>query len=425
MNTDNYAHAIRLIKLLKSYSFDTRLVGGCVRDRLLCRKPKDYDLATTAQPQKVLSILADEGIKAIPTGLAHGTITAVIDSQAIEITTLRQDIHTSGRHARVEFTLSFLEDAKRRDFTINAMYEDENGVVDDFFGGTEDLKAKKIRFVGDPRSRVKEDYLRILRYFRFAATLDFQIEDEALAIIAAEKDGLKILSVERIFSEMNQLFSASRVSWILMSMQHAGIFKALFATLKKDWDAQLMLFFDKLVQLPFCYLSIARWAYLFLPECGVSSELSRYILSQKHRQQINSIHSLKDKIDQLKAIVDKNNAIADAFDFALSYEKFSQKDLLIELVLPFYTLYFEYKEQKEEKNICLKFKELLECHQHLKEPKNILDGYEILDLIGHEHKKQISFWKKKLLLGYWNQKWHSKEQAKTYLQSLLDADEKP
>jgi len=158
---------LRVIAALKAKGAEVRFVGGCVRDALLGRAVKDIDIATHDAPEIVMALLADAGIEAIPTGISHGTVTAVLGKDHFEITTLRRDVETDGRRARVAFTEDWAADAARRDLTINAIFAAPDGALYDPFGGLEDLKAGRIRFVGDARTRIQEDVLRLLRFFRF------------------------------------------------------------------------------------------------------------------------------------------------------------------------------------------------------------------------------------------------------------------
>jgi poly(A) polymerase len=157
----------RIMDALRGGGGEARVVGGAVRDALLGRKVGDIDLAATLPPEKTSALLAEAGIKVAPTGIEHGTVTAVIDGKGYEITTLRRDVETDGRRAKVAFTDDWQSDAARRDFTINALYADAGGAIYDYFGGREDLARGHVRFIGDARSRIREDVLRILRFFRF------------------------------------------------------------------------------------------------------------------------------------------------------------------------------------------------------------------------------------------------------------------
>ena len=149
--------------------FEARVVGGAVRNALLGRPVNEVDFATTATPDDVLRLAAQAGIKTVPTGIAHGTVTLIACGVPFEVTALRRDVETDGRHATVAFGTDWAEDARRRDFTMNALYADAQGKVHDPLGGLSDLRAGRVRFVGDPAQRIREDYLRTLRFFRFSA----------------------------------------------------------------------------------------------------------------------------------------------------------------------------------------------------------------------------------------------------------------
>ncbi|MBN2676379.1 MAG: CCA tRNA nucleotidyltransferase [Alphaproteobacteria bacterium] len=183
------------------------VVGGAVRDCLIKRPVKDVDFATSLKPREAVALLEKSNIRAIPTGLQHGTITAIIRKQSYEITTFRQDVETDGRHAKVAFVSSLEEDSKRRDFTLNALYLNNKGEIFDFVGGLEDLKQKQVRFIGDANSRIKEDALRILRFFRFSALFDKPLDSQGLKSCISHKGLLKNISRERIYHELLTLFT--------------------------------------------------------------------------------------------------------------------------------------------------------------------------------------------------------------------------
>jgi len=198
----------KLLTALEADSGTTRLVGGAVRDWLLGLPVSDIDLATRLKPEAVIAALEAAGIRAVPTGLQHGTVTAVSGGVPHEVTTLRRDVATFGRHAEVAFTDDWQEDAQRRDFTINALYADPGtGELIDFFGGIEDLKAGRVRFIGAPLERIAEDHLRILRFFRFSARFAPQLDADGLAACAARANDLMTLSRERIRDELLKLLA--------------------------------------------------------------------------------------------------------------------------------------------------------------------------------------------------------------------------
>lgn len=222
---------VALGEILTSHGFETRVVGGAVRDSLLFTAPKDWDLATTATPDQMLEIAHVEGISVYPTGYEYGTITFVYEGYTIEVTTLRNDISTDGRRAEVQYTSSFFDDSARRDLTINSMYALLDGTVVDYHGGIEDLERKWVSFVGDPSTRMCEDYLRIMRMFRFAARLDFTIDGDAYFAACENIEGLKQVSKERIWTEFKSLFETSKsreaLADILCLMNNSGILKVL------------------------------------------------------------------------------------------------------------------------------------------------------------------------------------------------------
>ena len=185
-----------------------RLVGGAVRDGLLDRPVTDLDLATALSPYEVMRRCGAAGIKTIPTGIAHGTVTAVSRGETVEITTLRADLATDGRHATVAFTDDWREDAARRDFTVNALYFDPaTGELSDWFGGLDDLAAGRVRFIGEPLQRIAEDHLRILRFFRFTARFAAVVDEQGLAACAERANDLMALSRERIADEWLKLLA--------------------------------------------------------------------------------------------------------------------------------------------------------------------------------------------------------------------------
>ena len=203
-------------------------VGGCVRNALLGELVGDLDLATDALPEKVVRLVEAAGFKAIPTGIDHGTVTVLAGGLPHEITTFRRDVQTDGRHAVVAYSTDVAQDAARRDFTMNALYADPAGEVVDPLGGLQDLLARRLRFVGEPAQRIREDYLRILRFFRFSATYGdpaLGMDAEGLAACAELADGIDGLSRERIGAEMRKLLSARDPAPALASMAASGVLR--------------------------------------------------------------------------------------------------------------------------------------------------------------------------------------------------------
>lgn len=199
-----------VLDALANAGHETRIVGGTVRNALLGEPVTDIDIATTATPDETIAAAGAAGLQAIPTGVSHGTVTVVAHHVPFEVTTLREDVETFGRHARVAFTADWAADARRRDFTVNAIYCDASGTISDPLGGMADLAARRVRFIGDARARIREDALRILRFFRFHARYSpGTIDAEGLAACAAERHLLAQLSSERVRAELLKLLEAS------------------------------------------------------------------------------------------------------------------------------------------------------------------------------------------------------------------------
>lgn len=218
----------RVFAALAAHGHGARAVGGAVRNTLLGAPVADVDVATTATPQETIAAARAAGLKALPTGIAHGTVTIVVDGITTEVTTLRTDVETHGRHATVAFTTDWIADAERRDFTMNALYCDADGTLFDPLGGYGDLVARRLRFIGDPRARIREDYLRILRFFRFTAQYGAgPLDAEGLTACIGERDGLARLSAERVSQELQRLLVAPRGVEIVGEMFDHGLLAAL------------------------------------------------------------------------------------------------------------------------------------------------------------------------------------------------------
>ncbi|MGE3529012.1 MAG: CCA tRNA nucleotidyltransferase, partial [Methyloceanibacter sp.] len=188
---------------------ETRAVGGAVRNTLLGLPVKEVDLATTALPQQVMTLAAGAGLKAVPTGIEHGTVTIIAGGVSFEVTTLRRDVETFGRHATVAFTDNWEEDARRRDFTLNALYAASDGTLFDPIGGYDDVLSGRVRFIGAAEERIKEDYLRILRFFRFNAYYGKgPLDADGLRACVRLRGGMAQLSAERIAGEMRRILEA-------------------------------------------------------------------------------------------------------------------------------------------------------------------------------------------------------------------------
>lgn len=235
----------RIVATLTADGGAVRLVGGAVRDTLLGLPVADIDLATPLWPDEVTRRLAAADIKVIPTGIAHGTVTAIASGDHHEITTLRRDVETDGRRATVAFADDWRDDAARRDFTINALYADpDTGRIDDWFGGIDDLRNGCVRFIGDAATRIAEDHLRILRFYRFAARFGRgPLEPASHAAVIAARQSLKSLSRERIADELLKILSLPDPRAIVGQMAADGIFEVLLPELDPAFAAA----FDRLL----------------------------------------------------------------------------------------------------------------------------------------------------------------------------------
>lgn len=214
----------RLLSALDGDGEETRVVGGAVRNLLLGEPASDIDLATTALPQETIRRGKAAGFKAVPTGIEHGTITLVAEGASFEVTTLRRDVETDGRRAKVVFGRDFVADALRRDFTINALGLGRDGTLHDYCGGLDDLARRRVRFIGDAGTRIREDYLRILRFFRFHARYGMgEPDDDGLRACIAGREGLAGLSRERVRAELLKLLVAAGVVTTIGAMAGAGL----------------------------------------------------------------------------------------------------------------------------------------------------------------------------------------------------------
>lgn len=254
----------RLLAALSQGDDEARVVGGAVRNTLLDEPAGDIDIATTTEPRETTSRANRAGFRTAPTGIDHGTITVIGDDTTYEVTTLRADTETDGRRATVAFGRDWTVDAERRDFTINALYADASGTIHDPVGGLADIEARRLRFIGDAEARIKEDYLRILRFFRFFAWYgDGRPDAEGLKACVKLKGGLAQLSAERVWVEMKKMLAARDPSRALLWMRQAGVLTAVLPETEKwgidaihglvaaerdlEWDVDPMLRLEAIV----------------------------------------------------------------------------------------------------------------------------------------------------------------------------------
>ena len=294
-NRESWMNAPDTLAVLRALG-DARFVGGAVRNALLHRPVTEIDIATPLVPDDVMKRLKAANIPFVPTGLEHGTITALLNGKPFEITTLRRDVSTDGRRAVVAFTKNWAEDAQRRDFTMNALYAGADGEVFDTVGGVADLNAGCVRFVGDAVTRIREDYLRILRLFRFHAWYGKgELDSDALKAAAAEKSGLAKLSGERVLKELLKLLEAENPMLILRAMAAVSILSEILpgtlslARLEKLVAIDAAAFFapDPLLRLA---------ALLPSDQAAVNAIADRLKLSNADRERLDDLATAKEKI---------------------------------------------------------------------------------------------------------------------------------
>jgi poly(A) polymerase len=279
----------RLLTALDATRDTARFVGGAVRDTMLGHPIEDLDLATTLTPDEVVNRLEKARIKAVPTGIDHGTITAVSSGTVVEVTTLRSDVSTDGRRATVAFTGDWRADAARRDFTINALYADPyTGVVHDYHGGKADIAERRVRFIGDPLQRIAEDHLRILRFFRFHARFGAGQPDGAgLAACSARANDLMALSRERIADELLKLLALPDPSPTVAVMADGGIFAPVIPEVVADAAARIAALAKAEQEAGIAPAAVRRLAAMLPPDPAVASDVAaRLKLSNKARKRL-------------------------------------------------------------------------------------------------------------------------------------------
>jgi len=305
-----------LFELLGKDGEEIRIVGGAIRNALLGRHAHEIDLATTALPSVVIERANAAHIRSIPTGISHGTITLLSEGETFEVTTLREDVATDGRHAEVSFGRSFEADAMRRDFRINAFFMDRDGVIYDYVSGMEDLTAQRIRFIGDPMQRIAEDYLRILRFFRFSAEYsEGSLDPDGLYASLKQRDGLRRLSPERVHAELFKLFCARRAGDVVREMSETGLLSQLLgvcpfpARLERFLGIEKMGKCDPLLRLAALCLG--------LPEIALKLR-ERLRLSNEEFNRLNNAGKLLPKLHDLDEPPDERSLKAFLFQYGRS-----------------------------------------------------------------------------------------------------------
>ena len=276
----------RLAEALDATGGQARYVGGAVRDTLLGIEVSDIDIATRLAPDEVMRRLEASGIRAIPTGIAHGTVTAVASGTVVEVTTLRRDVETDGRRAVIAYTGDWREDAARRDFTMNALYADPiDGTVHDYFGGLADVAAGRVRFIGDPYQRIREDHLRILRFFRFHARFGDAIDGDGLEACTARANDLMALSRERVSAELLRLLVARSAVPVVALMVERGILRPVLPEIDGGAPARLARLAEREAAAAVAPDAIRRLAVLIPPD-SADEIATRLRLSNADRKRL-------------------------------------------------------------------------------------------------------------------------------------------
>ena len=385
-------HIKKLFEIISAYNdkSEIRFVGGCIRKILTNEKIDDIDLATNINPSEVKKILKDQNIKFIETGLSHGTITVVLGEKNYEITSLRKDVSTDGRHANVKFTNDWKEDASRRDFSINSIYSDIDGNLFDPYDGKLDLKNGKINFIGNPDERIKEDYLRILRYIRFFLNYSKIPHDaEIKKVIKKNINGVKNLSKERLIDELRKIFISKKfpilakdpfmlelIGLIFPELHNIEIFKNL-----NDQAVKLLPIKDFIFLISVALIDNSDNSEYFL---------FKYNISKKDKKRIKFIKNYYNKIFEKNFFTEKNlnriyyyngfSYIEDLIDFKIFYSKKINKNLnelkqlYINMPKPVFPIKASY--------LINNFK--------LKEGKNLGDKLKVLEEIWIDNEFEIS-----------------------------------
>jgi poly(A) polymerase len=307
-----WRHAPGLARIIAALDGQARYVGGAVRDTLIGQPVTDVDLATPWLPRRVVEALETAGIRAIPTGIAHGTVTAIASDESVEITTLRKDVATDGRRATVAFSEIWAEDAARRDFTFNALYADPaSGAIHDYFGGIDDLNARRVRFIGIADERIAEDHLRILRYFRFAARFGQMVPgdtDYAACVAAAPR--LKALSRERIADELLKLLALPDPVAAVGAMLDGGIFAQIIAGVDPEAKALLGRIVAREAAHGVAPAAVRRLVALLPKEAKLAEKIAASLkLSNRLRGEITARIAPSDGIPAKAAIADGGSDI--------------------------------------------------------------------------------------------------------------------
>ena len=352
----------KIFKILKKNNEELRFIGGCVRDLIINKTDSDIDLATTLNPNEVVKLLNQNKIKTITSGIDHGTVIAILNRKKIEITTLREDIKTDGRHAEVSFTKDWIIDSKRRDFTINAISCDWNGQLYDYHNGIADLKKGRLKFIGDPKKRIEEDHLRLLRYFRFYSYYGKEdLNKKDLLICKKFAPYLKKLSAERIYSEFKKILLAPNSHKVLEFMKKNKILKQIVLG---DVNLKQLKKIEK-INNDKNFLNFTNKFFLILPN-NLSKFKKTAVFLKLPKNETNAIEKIFKNNNSYKLSHKKKDLIKSCYIFG--------KDLLSDLIIINCS-----KKYMNKKNLN-KYLKTIDSLKKIKVPVFTVVGKDILDL---------------------------------------------
>lgn len=400
VETDLYRAAIDAIVILEKAGHQARLAGGCVRDRLLGIPPKDYDVATSSLPQQTIRAFRRAGKKTIPTGIKHGTISYLSEVGTIEVTSLRRDVRTDGRHAEVKYGMGFEEDAARRDFTVNAMFEDRHQQIYDFFDGQQDLKQRRLVFVGNPPQRIKEDYLRIMRMFRFWAQLGLIPDNQTLETVKDHIDGLALISQDRVIVELLAIIDEEDISTLFKAMRDCRLFEIILTESPPLTDRQAKMVAD-MASLAKEHRRSARLAVIVnqLPHDQLTPTLRRLRVTNYLRWQITTLLIFIDRIKNLTTSTPREQVMSIIDQIELEYVgSFST------------TFYHIWQKFNEGNNFLDNLAYMFDIEQQFANLRRLpipVDGTMLIDFLGIEESPLIGQLLEKLKNSYRAGKWQS------------------
>lgn len=409
---DLRAFVSKLLRILNTRGREARIVGGAVRDRYLGFEPVDYDLATSASPEEVMTSLEENGIRYLTIGLSHGTVTALESHHKVEVTTLRKDQTTDGRRASVEFHDNFEEDAMRRDFTMNALSIDAADQIHDYFGGRRDLDRGVICFVGDPSERIKEDYLRILRFFRFRGRYNLSSDEKTLRAVTVLYSGLNRVSAERITKETVAMFSHTVPLEVLQDYIKTGLFHFVFRSTKSiDECLNFAPLLERCLSMKFAERSACFLALVCLLD--PAARLDRLKLSRSQRTLVDILRLGFQDLSSL------GGERADAMELIDRWEKPLARGVFQEVLDPFWHLWLNYcKEGRFLQGSLSNVRSIEEQFADLRQQKAPLNGHEIKKLLGIEAGSELGELRRQLLRAFRNGVVSTKEEANDWLRDL-------